>query len=92
MSKLTALVIHRAAALLRHCALVILVGAGLASIVASGGGGSEPAPAEHILELGPRVQFSAAGNAVTVTVKQISRGVSDGIFHRQPVHVFNQCG
>ena len=73
MSRLTALVIHRAAALLRHCALVILVGAGLASIVASGGGGSEPAPAELILELGPRVQFSAAGNAVITFERRTQR-------------------
>lgn len=83
MSSLDTSPMQRGWLVLRGAALVLLIGAGLASIVASGGGGGPDAFAEPTLnEHQPLVAFTAGGNAVVTYRRTVTR----------PVQVFNASG
>jgi hypothetical protein len=69
---------RHAASLLRAAAMLLLAGAGLASIIASGGAGEDnplaPEPVEVIFESAPRVAFRSDGTPVVAYRESTERG------------------
>jgi hypothetical protein len=81
---------RRGVQLLRGTALILLVGAGLASIVASGGGSpEEDTPAEIVQEVNPLVAFAADGKTVVTFQRQVTRDVN-GVDERGNAVVFTR--